>query len=95
MNNLSNSRMEALLRARVNLLEALKKFLLSLSIKIWRIKITRSVEDFLSHIGNFMKLMKAGAKKRQIHHKKLPIKYESYNSPRLLLQITQKLLKYI
>ena len=56
--------MESLRRARVNRLETLKKFLLSQAIKIWRIKITRSVEDFLNHIEDFMKLMKAGAKKK-------------------------------
>ena len=64
MTTLSNARREALLRARVNRLEALKKFLLSQAVKNWRIKAARSVEDFLNRIGNFMKLLEAGAKKK-------------------------------
>ena len=64
MTTLSNARRQALLRSRVNRLEALKKFLLSQALKNWRIKAARSVEDFLNRLGNFMKLMEAGAKKR-------------------------------
>jgi len=64
MMTLSNARRQALLRARVNRLEALKRFLLSQALKNWRIKAARSVEDFLSRLGNFMRLMEAGARRK-------------------------------
>ena len=64
MMTLSNSKREALLRGRVNRIEAYKRFILSQTLKNWRIKAARSVEDFLGRIGAFMKLMEAGTKKR-------------------------------
>ena len=64
MMTFSNSKRETLLRGRINRLEALKKFILSQSLKNWRIKAARSAEDFLSRIGAFMKLMEAGVKKK-------------------------------
>ena len=64
MTSLSNARRDALLRARINRVEAYKRFLLSQSLKNWRIKAARSVEDFLNRLGNFMKLMDAGLKKK-------------------------------
>jgi hypothetical protein len=70
MMTLSNARRQALLRARVNRLEALKRFLLSQALKNWRIKAARSVEDFLSRFGNFMRLMEAGARRKTKQSKK-------------------------
>ena len=60
MMTLSNSKRQALLRGRVNRMEALKRFILSQSLKNWRIKAARSVEDYLGRMGAFMKLMEAG-----------------------------------
>ena len=61
---LSSARKTLLLRARISHIEALKKFVLSQSLKSWRIKSARSVEDFLNRIGKFMKLMELATKKK-------------------------------
>ena len=61
---LSTARKTLLLRARISHIDAFKRFVLSQSLKNWRIKSARSVEDFLNRIGNFMKLMEIVAKKK-------------------------------
>ena len=75
MMTLSNSKRQALLRGRVNRMEALKRFILSQSLKNWRIKAARSVEDYLGRMGAFMKLMEAGLKK-----KTKPVKKEFFQN---------------
>ena len=62
--SVSNLRRNQLLKSRINRLDAYKRFILSQAVKNWRINTARSVEDFLSRIGAFMKLMEAGAKKK-------------------------------
>ena len=54
---LTSEKKTLLLRARISHIEAFKKFVLSQSLKSWRIKSARSVEDFLNRIGAFWKLM--------------------------------------
>ena len=71
MMTLSNTKRQTLLRGRVNRIEAYKRFILSQSLKNWKIKTARSIEDFLGRIGAFMKLMEAGIK-----NKTKPIKKE-------------------
>ena len=61
---LSSARKTLLLRARISHIDAFKKYVLSQSLKSWRIKSARSVEDFLNRIGAFMKLMEAAVKKK-------------------------------
>ena len=61
---LSTARKTLLLRARISHIDAFKRFVLSQSLKNWRNKSARSVEDFLNRIGNFMKLMETIAKKK-------------------------------
>ena len=64
MMSLINYKRDALLKGRINRIEAYKRFLLSQALKNWRRKASRSVDDFLNRIGNFMKLMDSGLKKR-------------------------------
>ena len=61
---LNSARKTLLLRARISHIDALKKFVLSQSLKNWRIKSARSVEDFLNRIGSFWKLMEIISKKK-------------------------------
>ena len=61
---LTSEKKTLLLRARISHIEAFKKFVLSQSLKSWRIKSARSVEDFLNRIGAFWKLMEIIAKKK-------------------------------
>lgn len=69
--SMSNARRQAILRSCINRNEAFKRFILSQFFKNWRIKVARSVEDFLGRMGAFMKLMEAG-----IRNKTKPLKRE-------------------
>ena len=62
--SVSNLRRNQLLKSRINRFDAYKRFILSQAVKNWRINTARSVENFLSRIGAFMKLMEAGAKRK-------------------------------